>query len=587
MKMTIIFITGLLVSGHAWAGSGSQYNMSLQDKVVTGPKGSLTSPQAAATNKVAQIKEKNVRKIADGIYRIASQMNSGQPKMKMTTNQMGERRSKMKMTTSQMDVKPPKMKMTTKIPESIIIPNKLETRIGTLEFFDGLPTEETVQKAYDFLDFQRGVDVFLDEIRAASMVALRNGHRDLGITKSSQIVIFEDLMDSKSLWLTANTETVYASTFIDLKAGGPVVIESPPNVLGILDDMWMRYVGDIGNAGPDRGKGGKFLILPPGYKGNVPEGYHVYHSKTYGVWFLLRGFLVDGNTAPAVANIKKHLRIFPLAKSSKPPVMEFKNVSGMEHNTIHANDFYFFEEINSLIQKEHDDAIDADKKGRLALLGIVKGQPFNPDKRLRNTLNEAALVGATIARSMSFASRDDMIYFYPDDDRTWFNPFAIGNHEFMAGDWLHRDARSVFMYNAIGITPAMAIAMPGIGSQYAAAVRDANGEYLNGSKTYRLTLPPGVPAKDFWSIVLYDTQTRSMLQTDQQFPSLNSERGGVEQNVDGSFDIYFGPKSPQGKEKNWVQTLPEKGFLLILRLYGPLEPWFDKTWRPGRIKLIQ
>ena len=481
----------------------------------------------------------------------------------------------------------PKMKMTTDIPESIIIPDKLESRIGTLEFFDGLPTDATVKKAYDFLDFQRAVDVFLDEMRAASMFALRKGHRELGIARSNQVVIFENLMDSKSLWLTPNTETVYGSTFMDLKADGPMVIESPPNVLGILDDMWMRYVGDIGNAGPDKGKGGKFLILPPGYEGHVPDGYHVFRSRTYGVWFILRGFLVDGDTAPAVESFKKHLRIYPLAKSGKPPVMKFINGSGNVHNTIHANDFYFFEEVNAVIQEEHDGAISPERRGRLALLGIAKGQPFNPDKRMRNTLNEAALVGAAIARSMSFACRDEMIYFYPEDDRTWFSSFAIGNHEFMAGDWLNRDARTQFMYLAIGITPAMAIAMPGIGSQYAGAVRDANGVYLDGSKTYRLTLPPNVPAKDFWSIVLYDTQTRSMLQTDQQFPSLNSERGGVEQNADGSFDIYFGPKTPQGKEKNWVQTIPGKGFMLILRLYGPLEPWFDKTWRPGKIELIQ
>jgi len=479
-----------------------------------------------------------------------------------------------------------KMKMTTEIPESIIIPDKVETRIGTLEFFDGFPTEATVKKAYDFLDFQRGVDVFLDEMRAVSMVALREGHRELGVIKSSQIVIFENLMDSKSLWLTANTETVYMSTFLDLKTDGPTVIESPPNVLGILDDMWMRYLGDVGNAGPDKGKGGKFLILPPGYKGDVPDGYHVFRSRTYGVWFILRGFLIKGDTKPAVNSIKKHTRIYPLAKADNPPPMEFFNASGHAHNTIHSNDFHFFEELNTLIQEEHINAIDAESRGRLALLGIVKGKPFKPDKHMRDILNEAALVGATIARSLTFASRDEIIYFYPKDDRTWFNPFAIGNHEFISGDWLHRDARTVFMYNAIAITPAMAVAMPGIGSQYAAAVRDSDGKYLDGSKTYKLMLPPNVPARDFWSIVLYDSQTRSMLQTDQQFPSLNSERGDVEMNADGTFDIYFGPKAPEGKKRNWIQTVPGKGFMLILRLYGPLEPWFDKTWRPGEIKLV-
>ncbi len=482
---------------------------------------------------------------------------------------------------------PQKMKMTTDIPASIIMPDKVETRIGSLEFFDGLPTESTVQKAYDYLDFQRAVSVFLHEMRAASMVAMRNGLREQGVTRSNQMAIFEKLMDSKSLWLTANTETVYASNFLDLKKDGPTVIEIPPHVLGILDDMWMRYVGDLGNAGPDKGKGGKFLVLPPGYKGKVPEGYHVFRSRTYGVWFILRGFLVKGDPKPAATSIKKHTRIYPLARAENPPAMEFINFSGRAHNTIHANNFHFYEEINDLIQQEHDDAIDADSRGRLALLGIIKGQDFKLDEKERKLLNEAAIVGATIARSISFASRDDMVYFYPDDDRTWFSAFAIGNHEFLVDNWLNHDARTQFMYNATGITPAMAIAMPGIGSQYAAAVRDADGKYLNGTESYKLRLPANVPAKDFWSILVYDTQTRSMLQTDQQFPSLSSQRGGIKQNADGSFDIYFGPEAPKGKENNWIQTVQGKGFMLILRLYGPLEPWFDKTWRPGKIERMK
>ncbi len=477
------------------------------------------------------------------------------------------------------------------IPEDVLqklaMPDRVETRIGTLEFLDGMPTEETARAALDYLVFQRGVEVFLDEMRAASMVALRNGHRELGLKRSNQVAIFDELFRSESIWLTPNTETVYASTFLDLQADGPTVIESPPNVLGILDDMWMRYVGDIGNAGPDRGQGGKFLIVPPGYEGEIPDGYHIFHSKTYGVWFLMRGFLVHGEPGPAVASMKEHLRIYPLDKADNPPEVEYINFSGKYHNTVHANDFHFFEEINSLIQQEHDDAIDAQAKGRLALLGIEKGKPFDPDVQRRKTLDEAAWVGATVARSLSFASEDDTIYFYPEDDRTWFNPFAIGNHEFLSEQgWLHRDARTVFMYNAIGITPAMAIAMPGIGSQYAAAVRDANGNYLDGSNNYKLTLPPDVPAKDFWSIVLYDSQTRAMLQTDNPYPSLNSERGDVQQNADGSVDIYFGPEAPSGWETNWIQTVPGKGFWLILRLYGPLEPWFDKTWRPGKIERV-
>jgi len=442
--------------------------------------------------------------------------------------------------------------MITEIPQNVIIPDTVKTRIGNLYFNDGFPSDATSDLLIKYLTYHRAVDVFLDEMAGSSMYAMRNGFKELGIVKSNQMVIFETLMDSRSLWLTANTETVYASNFLDLKEDSSIVIEAPSNVLGILDDMWMRYITDIGNAGPDKGKGGKYLILSPDYKGEIPEGFYVFKSQTYGVWFVLRGFLVNGDPKPAVENIESNLKIYPLSEIADPPAMEFKNVSGDAHNTIHANNYEFYEELNDLIQSEHPEALNIDRRGRLALLGIRKGYPFKPDEKLKQILNEAALTGAGIARSISFSSIDEMVYFY-DDDKTWFSAFAIGNHEFLSKEgWLHRDARTMFMYNATGITPAMAIAMVGVGSQYATAVKDANGQFLNGSNTYKLTLPANVPAKDFWSILLYDSQTRSMLQTDQRFPSISSLSGTVKQNKNGSSDFYFGPQPPKGHEDNWV-----------------------------------
>jgi hypothetical protein len=472
--------------------------------------------------------------------------------------------------------------MATAIPPEITTPDRVETRIGTLNFFDGMPDRATVEKAYDNLDFLRGVEVFLNAMPGASVFAYRQGARGSGFG-NGEIGIMENLMDSRSLFLTPNTETVYALAWLDLK-DGPLVVESPPNVLGIVDDFWFRYVADLGNAGPDRGKGGKFLFLPPGYEGDVPEGYFVFRSSTFGNLIFWRGFLVNGDTKPAVANFKKNTRIYPLAKAGNPPEQQFVNLSGRDFNTIHANNFRFYEEINQLVQEEPGEAIDPDFRGLLAAIGIEKGKPFGPDARMKRILTDAAAVANATARSILFANRDKEFFLYPNS--YWEVGFLGGSHEFLRDGARYLDARTRMFYYATGITPAMARKMVGVGSQYAISFRDSQGNYFNGGQTYRLNIPANPPVKDFWSIVVYDGQTRSMLQTDQQFPSLGSQKSGVVKNADGSVDVYFGPKAPPGKEGNWIQTVPGKSWNVILRLYGPLDPWFDKTWRPGDIELV-
>jgi hypothetical protein len=211
------------------------------------------------------------------------------------------------------------MKMTTPIPPSITTPDSVDTRLGTLKFFDGFPDDATVQKVYDNLDFERGVQAFLTAMPAASVYGLREGLRSQGADNQT-VLIMENLMDSKSLFLTPNTETVYNLMWLDL-SHGPLVIESPPNILGIVDDFWFHYVGDIGNAGPDKGKGGKFRLLPPGYKGDVPEGYFVMRSNTFGNIYFWRGFTVNGDTRPAVENTKKFAKVYPLAEAKNQPPM--------------------------------------------------------------------------------------------------------------------------------------------------------------------------------------------------------------------------------------------------------------------------
>ena len=203
---------------------------------------------------------------------------------------------------------------------------------------------------------------------------------------------------------------------------------------------------------------------------------------------------------------------------------------------------------------------------------------------MREILTDAAAVANATARSILFANRYREFRLYPDS--YWEVGFLGGSHEFLVDGVRYLDATTRMFYYATGITPAMARKMVGIGSQYAISFRDSQGEYLDGAKSYKLTIPPDVPVADFWSLVVYDGQTRSMLQTDQQYPSFGSQKPGIMINSDGSVDIYFGPTPPVGMESNWVQTVPGKSWNVILRLYGPLEPWFEKAWRPGDIEMI-
>ncbi|HEX8946572.1 MAG TPA: DUF1254 domain-containing protein [Gemmatimonadaceae bacterium] len=474
------------------------------------------------------------------------------------------------------------LRMATEIPSSITTPDVVETRLGTLRFFDGLPDEATVKTLYDNLDFQRGVQAFLTALPAASLSATRAGIRTFG-PDNETMLITESLMDSRTLLLTANTENVYTIGWLDTH-GGPLVIEVPPHMLGFIDDFWERYVGDIGNAGPDKGRGGKYLLLPPGYTGDVPDGYFILHSRTYGNLLGVRAFVIGGDVRAAADSVKDGLRIYPLADATDPSETRFVNISGAAFNTIHANDASFFDEVVPVVQEEPLEATDPEIRGLLAAIGIQKGKPFAPDDRMRRILADSAAVGNATARALVFSTRNQSAFDYPES--AWQMLWIGNDYQFSPGGVLDLDARALYFYMGLGISPAMSTKMVGIGSQYAMAYRDAAGQYLDGAKSYRLRLPGPIPVKDFWSILVYDPQTRSMLQTDQPYPSVSSQKSDIAINSDTSVDVYFGPEPPIGKESNWIQTMPSKGYFVALRLYGPLEPWFDKTWRPGEIALV-
>ncbi|MCI4678628.1 DUF1254 domain-containing protein [Rhodoblastus acidophilus] len=470
----------------------------------------------------------------------------------------------------------------TPTPPGVAIPDQLKTRLGTLRFFGGFPDAATTEKLYDNLDFQRAVQAYLLALPVVSQAANRDNILTLGPANVT-VAIWEKMVDAKTTELTANNNTPYTWFWLDLR-DGPIVVEAPPKVLGLADDIWYNWVGDIGVTGPDKGLGGKYLFLPPGYAGAIPQGYFIVRPHSNSVWIAWRSFLVDGDPKPGVDLVKKNLKIYKLGEND-PPKFNFVDMSGKPFNMVAPADFRFWEMLAKVVQDEPTDSLDATTLGFWNALGIAKGKPFAPDARMKKIMTEAAEVGDATARAIMYRWRGSDGYWYPDDPKSHWRLGFIGGYKFEDGGARLLDAYSGFFFYATGVTPAMDSKIVGEGSQYMLMFVDSKGNVLDGGKNYKLHLPKDIPVKNFWSVIVYDNQTRSMAQTDQQFPSVSSQTKGLKVNDDGSVDVYFGPKPPAGLESNWAQTVPGRSWNILLRLYGPEKAFFDKSWRPGEIEL--
>jgi hypothetical protein len=509
------------------------------------------------------------------------------------------------------------------IPPSLVTPDRVESRLGTLEFSDGVPSRATADKIYDNLLATHAFNAFVNTMQGVSIAALDKGLQSVGV-KNNEVIVFEELMDSNSLFLTANADTVYVIGILDLSKG-PMVIEVPPKFLGAIDDQWFRWVTDLGLPGGDRGLGGKYLVLPPDYDGPVPDGgFYVSHSRTTRVAWFGRLFLEDKkDPKPAVESIKRHTKVYPyeaggvgtpiaeflagkarLGRITPPPPTVFHNGSGKVMNTVPPNDWSFFEMLNEIVQREPATSLDPELMGSVAAIGIVKGKPFAPDARTKKILSEALAVANATSRTLFMSPRDPSWYYYPNS--AWFNYLFLTGYEFEtpipmitregakpfpATGYRTLNARTNFFYGITGITPGMAMRLTGIGSQYLLAVADSNKQPFDGAKTYKVKLPKGIPEANFWSFTLYDNMTRSMLATPQRYPRAGSQSypsPAAEASADGSTTVYFGPTQPPGVPRgNWIQTDPKKGWFTILRLYSPLEPFFTKQWRPSEIERVR
>jgi len=464
-------------------------------------------------------------------------------------------------------------------------PDEIQTDFGTLKFeLEAFPTEETVRKIYDEMDLQRATQAYMDFMPTLSVYGIVKSHiRDFGFRNSSDIEVAAGPgWRPSELYLTGNNATVYAVAALDLKVEGATVVDIPPGMLGTADDALFKYLVDFGTVGPDKGKGGKYLFLPPGYKGEIPEGHFAIRSPSYRVWVMMRGFGEVGTGEQAVDWFRRHLKVYPLATG--PREGRFRNGTGAGTNSLVPEDGSAFEMLNEIVQYEPTELFGAEQLGRLATLGIRKGQPFTPDSRMRRILDQGAKQGVAMSRAIVYASREATIKYWPE--RHWEKMFLY-NTTFERDGVNDIDARTLWHYPAIVVSPHLLSTTPGAGTAYLTSVRDSEGRYLDGGKNYSLKVPANPPVKRFWAISAYDPTTRSLLDVGG---NKNKSVGSLDDpvaNPDGSVDVYFGPKAPAGKEKNWVPTNPDKGFFLVFRFYGPEEGYINKSWVLNELELLK
>jgi hypothetical protein len=449
----------------------------------------------------------------------------------------------------------------------------------------GQPSKDQIQDLYDEMDFQRAVQAYIWAVPFVNFSQVMESFKnDFGATLTNQMIWEQSVTPELSVY-TANNTTIYSFGHIDLLEHGAVVLEAPAGTLGGINNHWQYPLVDIGPFGPDKGQGGKFLILPPNYKGHKPEGYHVVQSDTYQQIFLLRGIVRNGDKQAAIDNVRK-ARLYPLSQAANPPSMTFVNVSGKSGNMIFPGGYEYFELLAKYLKDEPVRPEDKVMLGLLAPLGIGIGKEFEPDERTKRILTRAAKVGNAMARVIAYNSRDPKRMFY-DLDSQWEKIFLTESPTFETDTYLDVDSRVTYSHQASFTAKGMVLKLVGKGSQYLGTYKDAQGEWLDGSHNYSLHLDAGIPVKNFWSIMVYDTETRSMILNGKENDVGKDSGSELVKNADGSIDLYFGPAAPAGFEKNWFKTNPGEGFFMYFRAYGPTQAFFDKTWKLNNVEKVK
>ena len=463
----------------------------------------------------------------------------------------------------------------------------LVEQINNGKWLDKAEAESLLDELY----YQRAVHAYMTMLPAMNTIGMRDGS-DAAFGKGYNVLpIWKERMDSRAWIPTPNGDVIYSLTFLDLKETGPLVVAAPRDVIGMFTDLFQRTITDVGLIGPDRARGGLYLLLPPDYDGQIPQGYFAFKSPTYNVMLFFRTVMGKGATAPdpkqAVA-LAEQTRIYPLWTSEKDvKPMDFPDGSGKRVQMMYPVDNTYWDKLKAFVDYEPVAAIDPELRGVLASIGIIKGQPFKPTAKQQELLKKAVETAPKMILAMRQMGRADKRELYYTD-RQYVNQWAGATSEWLQDSYTDIDQRAGFFQIAFSSASAMVMRTLGAGSKYPNTVRDANGDFLNGSNTYKLHLPPNAPAALFWAVTLYNVTDGTMVETPQLMPSINSLNEAVKKNADGSIDLWFGPSKPaDAADTNFIETAKDRNFIAAVRLYGTGVEFFDQTWKPDDVVKVK
>jgi hypothetical protein len=452
-----------------------------------------------------------------------------------------------------------------------------------------LPQAEAEQLVDD-LYLNQAIQAYITLLPALNTIGIRDGSEATFGKGYNVLPIWKQRMDARTWIPTPNADVIYSMSYLDLKETGPLVVAAPPNVIGMFTDFFQNTITDVGAIGPDRARGGLYLLLPPDYQGEVPQGYFAFRSKTYNFFLFFRTVMKQGedgpDPAPAVA-LAETTRVYPLwamEKDVKP--MQFPDGSGKRVNMMYPTDNTFWTKLKAFVDYEPAEAVDPLTRGVLANIGIVKGEPFAPTERQQALLKKAVETAPKMILASRQIGRSDKRNLYYTD-RQWQNAWAGLTSEWLLDGYLDFLQRSTYFQVAYSSAPAMVMRSIDAGSKYPFTFRDADGDLMHGSRTYRLHLPPNPPAALFWAATAYNITDGTMTEAAQLMPSING-MNKVTKNDDGSIDLYFGPANPADvAEANWIQTVEGRDFLVAFRLYGAGTEFYDQTWKPDDIVKVR